>query len=123
MSYNIDHVETTDLDASMEAADVCFFLDEHEFDLPEGCFLHEIAREARRALREGEPKRPIKLPNFWWYGTGSGNSFDFLKNEVASKIKGVVRALLTWEGGDSHSALVIRDGRAMEPKLKIVMEE
>lgn len=59
----------------------------------------------------------VKLPNFWWYGEGSGHTFDFLVEKVAPKIKGEVQAILMGEDGRVYEALAIKDGRVERCEL------
>jgi len=111
VSYNIDHIEPSVLDAWMFAKDVVALYREHEDDLAEGNFLQEIIDAATQALIDGKPEERIELPNIWWYGEGSGRSFEpVFQEEIAPKIMGKVEAVCTWEGGDSTSAFVIEDG-------------
>lgn len=111
MSYNIDHVEPTVLDAWMTAKDVVALYKKLENDLAEGNFLEDMVDAATQALVDGKPAERIKLPNVWWYGEGSGRSFeDVFQKKIAPKIMGKVEAVCTWEGGDSTSAFVIEDG-------------
>lgn len=45
---------------------------------------------------------------FWWYGEGSGRTFHDLK-DVLSTFNGEADLVLTWEGGDSHTGLLLRN--------------
>lgn len=111
MSYNIDSEECLVLDAWMYAKDVVKLLRDCEGDMAEGNFLDEMEVEAEAAIVECDPKRQIKLPNLWWYGSWSGNSYEHvLQKKIAPKIHGRVEVVFTWEGGDSQSALIIKDG-------------
>lgn len=111
MSYNIDHVEAEVLDAWMFAKDVVKLHKEHEGKIAECTFLEEMVDAATQALLDGEPEKHIKLPNIWWYGEGSGRSFDeVFQKHIAPKIMGKIEAVCTWEGGDSTSAFAIEDG-------------
>ncbi len=108
MSYNIDHIEVTSLDAWMKAKDVIECLD---FDLPEVHFLEELEDAANNALIKGKPGARIQLRGFNWIGEGSGSSFESFRAYIAPKIMGKLEAVLTWEGGDSHSGIRVRDGK------------
>lgn len=111
MSYNIDNVEATVLDAWMTAKSIVTLHKKHEEELAEGNFLEEMIDEATQALVDGEPERRIKLSNVGWYGEGSGRSFDdVFQKKIAPKIMGKVEAVCTWEGGDSTTAFAIEDG-------------
>lgn len=120
MSYNIDHVEATVLDAWMTARDVVMLHKQLESELAEGNFLGEMVDDATQALLDGEPDRRIKLPNVWWYGEGSGHSFeDVFQKHIVQSIMGKVEAVCTWEGGDSTSAFSIEDGVFAECDVEI----
>lgn len=111
MSYNIDSVECLKLDAQIFAKDVRYLLANHGDKLPEVCFL--------RDLPTNDPDTtPLQLKNLWWYGEGSGHGFEILRDEVALKIIGHVEAVFTWEGGDSVSGLIIKDGKVTECDVK-----
>jgi hypothetical protein len=127
VSYNIDHVETNVLKASMRAGDIVDLYEEFEGELAEGNFLEEHLSTAERLCRDGIEDEHVKLENLWWYGAGSGRSYDVFLKHLAPKIKGEVEAVFTWEGGDSHSGLIIEDGvvtecdvelRVIRPKAK-----
>lgn len=121
MSYNVDSVDTPVLDAWMSAKDVVRLHKKHEDALPEGTFLAEMVDSAMTLLTEGLAEARVPLPNFWWYGEGSGHSFDLLKEQIAPHIHGKVEAILTWEGGDSTSGLVIDDGTVEECDVKMTL--
>lgn len=118
MSYNIDHVETLVLDAWMSAADILMLAKKHKKDLPEANFISGHADAAQKAIEEGHPTRQIQLKNFWWYGSWSGNSYhEGVLQKIAPHVTGRVDAVLTWEGGDTTSALRIVDGVFIEVEL------
>jgi hypothetical protein len=121
VSYNIDSVDTPELDAWMRAADVVSLFEEHHDSLPEGCFLEDIIGTAEDATTSNEPDAKIELPHLWWYGEGSGHSFDLLKDTIGKKIMGRVDAIFTWEGGDSVSGLRIKDGVVTECDVKMTL--
>lgn len=110
MSYNIDKVTTLKLDAWMLPGDVLKLLKTHGRDLPESSFLHAMREKAIDALTEGLTGGQIALPNFRWDGPGSGHAIDLLRLNVAPRIRGDVHAIFTWEGGDSFSGMIIKDG-------------
>jgi hypothetical protein len=63
---------------------------------------------------------PAPIENFRWTGVWSGNSyFDVLAKFVADTA-GEADVLLTWEGGDSQSAIRIKDGKVTQHELKWV---
>lgn len=111
MSYNIDSTACPVLDAWMNAADIVRIQDEHEGDLPECNFVTEHYDEAAKVLWDLTAKdKRVELENLWWFGEGSGNSYDFFVEHIAPKIMGHVEAIFTWEGGDSFAGLFIDDG-------------
>lgn len=146
MSYNISSVNAYVLNASIEAAKVIDLLEQYEDELPECCFLDEMRKAAEEALRarvtcarcEGEtpvgaefcmrcgtkldaPKDPptVRLPNFWFYGEGSGGAYseDVLES-VAKHVRGEVQAIFIWEGGDSVTGVAIKDGKYAKCKVE-----
>lgn len=119
MSYNVDSTEVTRNDASMEARDVITLSEALEGELPEIHFLEDMIDDAQRALLAGEPARLIPLPNLHWSGEGSGHAVkDVLVARIAPRVRGRIDAIFTWEGGDSFSGLVIRDGKSHECKVE-----
>ncbi len=54
----------------------------------------------------------------------SGNSYeDGLIDKIVPYIHGHVEAVFTWEGGDSHSGLIIEDGEAWEAEVKMRLKQ
>lgn len=68
----------------------------------------------------------LRASKFWWSGECSGGTWEetFLP-KIAPKIRGTIEAVVTWEGGDSHTGLRIRDGKVTEPEvvMTLVAEE
>lgn len=112
MSYNISSVNTMALDAWMSAKDLKR-LAKHEDQLAESNFIED------HVDREPDADGNVKLRNFWWCGEGSGRTHDFLVEKVAPKVRGRVEAIFTWEGGDSHSGLMIEDGKVVDCDLEM----
>lgn len=115
MSYNVDNVETTKLNAWMYAKDIkrlYKLVDQGE--CAEGNFLEEHYETALKAIENDGKDAKVKLKNFWWYGEGSGHCMETLKKKIAPNVMGEVVAILTWEGGDSVSSLRIKDGKYEE---------
>jgi hypothetical protein len=111
MPYNIDNVEAKVLDAWIKAVDVMQLLQYK--DLPENCFLRDMKKAAYKALAADKPYAHISLPNFWWAGERSGTSWPLLDG-IASFIYGHVEAIITWEGGDDVTGIIIKDGVLVE---------
>lgn len=118
MSYNVDSVDCLKIDAQMFAKDIRDLITElskTDFGIPEVCFLEELNID-------GVPDTtPVKLNNLWWYGSGSGRSFENLINKVGPKIFGHVEAVFTWEGGDSFGGLIIDDGKVTKCDVKHIL--
>lgn len=116
MSYNIDSTEIINLDLAMKASDVLEFEDSG----PECCFIEDMIEVAESM----EDKTSlIKLPNFDWYGEGSGRSYSLLLEEIISKLVGTAEIIFFWEGGNSVSGLKIKDGKYKECDVKHILEE
>lgn len=124
MSYNIDHIETLVLDAYMRAKDVVRLYKKYEGDLCEDNFLSELFAPAQAACTAGDSEYALKITTLTWRGAWSGSSYKdvFLKN-IAPHIKGVVEAVITWEGGDSVSGLLIKDGKAAEVEVEYQLKK
>lgn len=123
MSYNIDNVDCKVLDAWIYAKDLHALLEQLEGELAEGNFLDEMFEESPKE-EWGElpydPATKVKLRNFWWYGEGSGRSYDdVLLPKIVPYIHGYVEAIFTWEGGDAVSGLIIKDGVATECDIEM----
>lgn len=107
MSYNIDSVSIESMDAKIKKADLRRLLRSLD-TLPESNFLEE------HSDHEPDGDGYIKLASFYWCGESSGRAFEDLVKKVSKKIVGHVEAIFTWEGGDSVSGLIIKDGEATE---------
>ncbi len=115
MSYNITNVHVLKLDATIPAKDVKRLFKDFKEDFPENCFLSYLEGEADDALMEGEPKKQLEIPNFYWSDDWSGHSYeDILIKKVAPLIHGEIEAVFVWEGGDDFSGLKIKDGFVIE---------
>lgn len=111
MGYNITSVKTLKLAAFMRPADILRVLDRYARDLPEGTFLESMRKQALNPICADHPEQTvIALPNLWWQGEGSGRAYEILTREIAPLILGEVHAIFTWEGGDSFSGMIIKDG-------------
>lgn len=124
MGYNIDSVNEVVLDAWMSARDV-HRLHDGDHDLPEVNFLEDMVEDADAAIGEGSPDKRIRLPNFNWYGEFSGHSYDLLVETIAPSVMGNVEAIFTWEGGDSFTGLLVKDGKVAkcEVDLRVIRPE
>jgi hypothetical protein len=60
------------------------------------------------------------IERFWWYGESSGNAHgDGRLDAFVALTEGDADVILTWEGGDSHSGLRIRNGKAYPCDVRI----
>ena len=111
MSYNIDNVEvltSEDFGATRAAIEA---MDRLEGYSAEGNFIDELLERLDGCADDFFPLDVVE-----WYGEGSGNSFDKLKAAVAL-CSGSADLLLTWEGGDSHQGLRLKDGTVTQHKV------
>jgi hypothetical protein len=65
----------------------------------------------------------IELENFEWSGEGSGRSYEILEKEIVPLIWGNLEVLITWEGGDSHSGLIVEDGKIVDSEVEIKIKK
>ena len=111
MSYNIDSTRIVKLDAHIRVTDVARYANYD--DIPEGDFLEDLVNETP------DTEGFVRLKRFDWYGEGSGRGFDFLVKVLAPLIRGEVEVVFTWEGGDSFSGLLIRDGVVAQCEVEL----
>jgi hypothetical protein len=118
MSTNIGHIEVLNCDAKMLAKDVRRLAKDR--DLPECCFLEDLATKEPDA----DGYIAIDADSLEWGGEFSGSSWKtvFLK-KVAPTIRGTLEAIVTWEDGEFHTGLRIRDGKVTEPEVKMTLAE
>lgn len=64
--------------------------------------------------------REIEKP--WWYGEGSGSRYDEFK-ESLTYTHGEADIVCTWEGGDSHSGIRVRNGVVEERGVVLALAE
>lgn len=109
MSYQIDSIEVAYERGFRLAEDVLDALEEaHGDDAPE-----DNVFDYREHIASGF------LPGKYiaWSGEGSGHAYDLLRDKILSRFEGDADLVLTWEGGDSHSGLRLRDGRVTEHEV------
>jgi hypothetical protein len=56
-----------------------------------------------------------------WYGEGSGSTMETLTGKILPSTLGCADILFTWEGGDSHSGLIVNDGKVIEADVRFVL--
>lgn len=143
MSYNYVGVEEIVLDAYMDPNDVLRLLDDDDAELAECCFLHDMKKSALKVARLSAKcekcqennklsakfcsgcgvkmlaPAPVRLalPNFCWYGEGSGRGFDFLEHKIAPLITGEVQVIIIGEDG-AMAGFAIKNGRTARVDVK-----
>ncbi len=119
MSYNIDSVEVIDSHGFCITLAKLEAIKPDECDMPEGN-VFDMVDEGHHVEKfkgpDGSGVQLICLSGFWWYGEGSGRAEDTLI-EVLSHFDGRADLLLTWEGGDCHSGLRLRDGKVTKHEV------
>lgn len=115
MSYNINHSEYIGEDRlTIMTHDASVLRDRYEDDLPECSFLEDVP--------ETELNEQHVIENPWWYGQGSGHAYDECLKDILSHTKGHAKILFVWEGGDSQTALEVKDGSVAERKVKVELQ-
>lgn len=119
MSYNIDDVKivkSSGFSIPVEKLEEWQHKYEGSSEIPEGNFL-EYADDCFDI--NGEVANVTKL---WWYGEGSGRTFELLVSFL-SDFDGEADLVLTWEGGDSHSGLRLRNHIVTEHHVEMTLGE
>ena len=117
MSYNIDSVDYVSGKLMIKRRDAQAFVEDNNGNIPEGNFLDELDLSVKL-----DPEEMLVIEKPWWYGEGSGHDFDTFK-EALALTKGKAQLLLVWEGGDSQTGLLVKDGVVMEKKVKTTLED
>lgn len=117
MSYNIDSSEYIKGSLKIQRKQARILVEKIKH-LPEGCFLYELDLGSEQPDDELLP-----IVDFWWYGEGSGHAYHDHFKEVAKHLVGEATILFVWEGGDSQSAVQIKDGKVTDKKVKITAED
>jgi hypothetical protein len=65
---------------------------------------------------EPSPDQPDEMiiATMRWYGEGSGRALETLTEKILPATLGSADILFTWEGGDSHSGLIVNEGKVIE---------
>jgi hypothetical protein len=104
VSYNIDSTEIIYRKGfSIASADFHKLQEQFENEGPEISILNCV----EDCLKPGEEGR-LNVEEFWWTGSGSGRTYELLK-QILAKFDGEADIVLTWEGGDSFDGLRLRD--------------
>ena len=83
----------------------------------EGNFIDELLERL-----DGNDADWFALKHVEWYGEGSGRSFEKMQQALAL-CDGSADLLLTWEGGDCHSGLRLRDHKVTRHVVEMVLGE
>ena len=118
MSYNIDHCEyLKGGPLKIKRSKAAGLREELRGRLAEGNFLDAL--DLSRKLHQNEM---LDITRPWWYGESSGNTYETLQEEVLTQTVGEAIILFVWEGGDSRTALHVKDGKVTEKKVKITAD-
>ena len=126
MSYNIDSIDILEGSVTITLAQ-CYKVtrlvdetaEEDKVYFPECHFIEELIDKAGS---DADLNEPIEVERFWWYGEGSGHSWERLfKPYVVQELKGRIVGVCTWEGGDSHSGFIIEEGEYTEGEVKMTV--
>lgn len=63
----------------------------------------------------------MTITNLRWNGEGSGRTLKTLTEKLLPATLGSADILFTWEGGDSHSGLIVNDGKVIEADVRFVL--
>ena len=130
MSYNVS--STVTLSCSLTITPEKAALLRHEGVLPECHFLDsEVVHLPKLRCANGHKSAgpfcvrcgakmegmnvDLPISEFWWYGVGSGYMGNLAL--AASYTKGEAEVILVWEGGDSISAIKIKEGIVTEHEV------
>jgi hypothetical protein len=120
MSYNIDNIDIVSMDGfcitRSALQDLAEKLSGEDVHPPEGNFID--------GFLEGSGCENVRGMLFAeridWTGEGSGHTFDEFK-ECLKSFNGTADMVLTWEGGDSHSGLRVRNGKVTEHEIVMAL--
>lgn len=133
MAYNIDTAQFVGLSTlTIGGADVRALVEEHAESLPANNLLDAILEKTAGrhmgmsrvpGLHLDDTKDyPIEASRLW-SGEWSGNSYDVLVEKILPVTSGSADIILTWEGGDAHSGVRVRDGVVTKHKVVLALGE
>ena len=131
MSYNIDTtrvIRNTLRLPERNFLDMWDLLESKDMNLPESNFMEPFLDYIDKwPKRNGEvPPRAFKIENLDWYGAISGTSLnDGMMSRIVALLEGEADFLFIWEGGDTISGHVVRDGKMydVEHQYKLIIPE
>lgn len=124
MSYNIDDVKI--VSGKLVFPVTAFkamrkFARDHDYKLPEGCFLTQYEGNYDEDADENFEFSPDDEDEgtIGWHGGKSGSAYhDGLFKEIIALSVGTADLVIIWEGGDSTTGLRVKDGKVKEVKVK-----
>ncbi len=125
MSYNIDSIEI------VHNRNFCIGKIRYDHlkavtdwdEIPEGSIFEDgWVDQCTEVVLEGKLGLNIYPKRWWWLGERSGHTIDSLK-ETLGYFDGEADLVLTWEGGDSHTGLRLRDGAVTEHEVVMRLGE
>lgn len=78
--------------------------------------------ERDECIEPSDAADELIIQKLWWSGEGSGSCFDTLKDKVLTLTTGSAEILFTWEDGDSHSGLIVNDGKVTEAEVVFALK-
>lgn len=101
----------------------CHFLDRQVVRMPELKCTNGHEATGRFCSTCGAPVEGVDdglpISTFWWDGMGSGSMGNLAV--AASYTKGEAEVVMVWEGGDSISAIKIKDGVVTEHEVEYTL--
>ena len=119
MSYNIDSVRYIKGELYIDADKARKLYRQYESDLPE-CHFLEPFDDHIEGEYQLQGKSVIKDP--WWNGGHSGHAYEKCLFEILKHTTGHAQLLFVWEGGNSQTALDVKDGVVRETEVQITCD-
>jgi hypothetical protein len=111
VSYNVDTAEIVRGELRMRHESYLAWR-EREEELPEIHPFHEDD-----SIEQLDEDRRFVFQDFWWGGIRSSEFYYETLPLIAADLEGDADVLFTWEGGDSHTIVRFKDGKAVEHKV------
>ena len=110
MSYNIDSAEIVRGELRISRENYLAWR-VREDELPES---HPFHLEESDLVEHLDEDRRFVFDDFWWGGVSSSAFYYQTLPLIAADLEGDADVLFTWEGGDSHTIVRFKDGKAVE---------
>ena len=119
MSYDIDRtIVANSHNAWMSMVDfIVLKANLAEDDLPEKCFFDYVKNMFDITARIEFKDRLM------WSGSGSGSTYEVLRDKILPKVHGWLELVFIWNGGDSITGIAVDDGRVIECEVQYVLVE